>query len=108
MNDSSHVCRAEGQLIGDAARRLKDELKEILSGGQDVLLDLAGVTFTDSEGLGALVSVFRSAGIEGRRFVLCAPRSNFTALLKLTRLQRVFDVYPDVDSARQALGEGVC
>jgi len=108
VDDSSHVCRAEGQLIGDAAKALKEELKERIAAGEDVLLDLSGVTFTDSEGLGALVSVFRAASEAGRRFALCAPRSNFTALLRLTRLQRVFEVYPDEESARQALAEEAC
>ncbi|MEN8149763.1 MAG: STAS domain-containing protein [Planctomycetota bacterium] len=100
------MCRGSGQLIGDAARAMKEELKERIALGDDVLVDLADVTFTDSEGLGALVAVFRTATAAGGRFALCAPRSNFTALLRLTRLQRVFEIYDDEASALEALGRG--
>ena len=107
MAGTSYVCRGPGQLNGDAARALKESLKERIAAGDDVIVDLSDVTFTDSEGLGALVAVFRTATDAGRRFALCSPRSNFTALLRLTRLQRVFEMYPDESSAREALACGV-
>jgi anti-sigma B factor antagonist len=105
VDSECHVCRASGQLTGATARAVRDELRGHLTDGRDVLLDLAEVTFTDSEGLGALVSVFRSAALVGRRFVIFAPRSNFRSLLRLTRLQRVFEVVDDEETARRRLAE---
>jgi anti-anti-sigma factor len=106
-DDRTFVFRATGQLTGDTARDIKEELKQVIEDGFDVVIDLSGVTFTDSEGLGALVSVYRKACLTGRRFLMCSPRSNFTALLRLTRLQRVFEVVSDLEAAKQLVRQEV-
>lgn len=106
-DDRTFVFRATGQLIGETARNIKEELKQVIEDGFDVVIELSGVTFTDSEGLGALVSVYRKACLTGRRFLLCSPRSNFSALLRLTRLQRVFEVVDDLDTAKEMVRQEV-
>jgi anti-sigma B factor antagonist len=106
-DDRTYVFRAVGQLTGDTARDIKEELKQVIGDGFDVLIELSGVTFTDSEGLGALVSVYRKACLTGRRFLLCSPRSNFMALLRLTRLQRVFEVVADLETAKEMVRQEV-
>lgn len=100
------VLKPAGQLTGEAAADLKEQVRGLLGAGEDVVLDFGAVSFADSEGLSALVAIFKTACNEGRRVVLVSLRANFRALLELTRLHRVFDVMEDVEAAVAALGAG--
>ena len=62
-------------------------------------LDLAGVTFLDSTGIGALVSLRNAAGDYGRTLVLRDPSPATTRLLQLTGLSDVFDLARPIASA---------
>lgn len=91
------------RLVGDRASGLKRELRTILSEGRDVILDFEDVSFVDSCGLGALVVAHRTASREGRRLSLCSVPENVMALLHLTRLRRIFEIHPDLETARLLL-----
>ena len=99
------VLHPRGSLDGDAAASLKEEARERLEAGEDVVLDMADVSFTDSEGLSVLVAVYKLAASRERRFALARVRSNLRALLEITRLHRVFEVFPEVEDARGAFAE---
>jgi len=76
-------------------RRLQGAVGQ--SGGW-IVLDFREVEFIDSSGLGALVSVLKKAGLQGRvRF--CGVRSGPRSILELTRLDRIFPVHRSVEEA---------
>ncbi|MGN6160841.1 MAG: STAS domain-containing protein, partial [Marmoricola sp.] len=56
--------------------------------------DLAGVTFIDSSGLGALVQIQKSARDKGVSLVLTRSSAPTRRLLELTGLQHVFTIAP--------------
>ncbi len=79
---------------------MKERIKQLFDGGaRDVLVDLHEVLFIDSSGLGALVSVFKSAMTCRGRLALAGLRDQVRSMFELTRLNRVFDIYATVDEA---------
>lgn len=81
------------------AVRFKDEMRALAGGVHPrVILDLSQVDFLDSSGLGALVAVLKEVG-SGRSFVLTGLTSNVEKVFRLTRMDSVFTIYPDVDTA---------
>lgn len=69
--------------------------EELLATGAPVVeIDLAGVTFIDSSGLGALVHVQRTTEQEGRELRLVHPPRPVTRLLEVTGLTALFTVRP--------------
>lgn len=64
-----------------------------------VILDLGSVEFIDSSGLGALINVHKTIDPRGR-LVLVGVGAKTLALLKLTRLDRVFRIAASIDEAR--------
>jgi anti-sigma B factor antagonist len=66
-----------------------------------IALDISSVTFIDSTGLGVLVSALKLVGGEGD-LVLAGVGDSVMKVLKLTRMDRVFKIYPDVRSAVRA------
>jgi len=82
------------------ASTFKDEvLKLVKAGKKNLIIDLSGVNFVDSSGLGALVSVLRAITSEGGDICLCGLKPNIQTMLELTRLNRIFEVYAGVDDA---------
>ncbi len=63
-----------------------------------VLVDLGAVTFIDSAGLMALVSGLKQAKKMGRRFSICSVSLGIRMILELSQLDRVFEIFENVDS----------
>ena len=97
--------RIDIEVAGDLRAEL---LRLIESGRSNLVVDLEGVSFIDSSGLGALVSgikAIRMSGVGGD-IRLANSRASVIELLEVIRLNRVFSTYPSVELAAQSFGEG--
>ncbi|HEX4905532.1 MAG TPA: STAS domain-containing protein [Acidimicrobiales bacterium] len=84
---------------------LRDLLGELLSGPPGpIVIDLAGVRFLDSSGVGLFVTSHRRAGEDGRGFALAAPGDAVRRTLQLTRTDRILTIHETLDDALGALG----
>ncbi|HYB59901.1 MAG TPA: STAS domain-containing protein [Methylomirabilota bacterium] len=70
--------------------------------GKWLILDMSQVPYVDSAGLGTLVQINVSCQRHGGRLALAGPTSKTTALLQMTNLSKVFQVYSSVAEAEQA------
>lgn len=90
--------------LGESARDFSDYLGELLvEGGGPVLVDLSEIDHVDSTGLGELVGYLQRFAEQGRRLALLGPHPRVLSLLKLTRLDEVFPVFHDRESAIREL-----
>jgi len=64
-----------------------------------LVLDLSGVSFLDSAGVGALVSLFISRRNTGKKLALAAPAQQGFAALQVSGLTHLLPVYDSVDLA---------
>jgi anti-sigma B factor antagonist len=60
--------------------------------GEEVRLDLSGLSFCDSTGVGALVWLFRRAGAGTGRLVVYAPRKAVREVLRISGVDKVIPV----------------
>jgi anti-sigma B factor antagonist len=67
-----------------------------------VLVDVGAVTFIDSAGLMALISGLKQAKKMGCRFSLCSVTSGIRMILELSQLDRVFEIFENVESFEAA------
>ena len=74
----------------------------VKDGSACVVVDLAGVKFMDSSGLGALISGLRVARQAGGRFLIAAATAQVRAVLQVTQVDQVLHPYPNVDDALRA------
>lgn len=74
----------------------------IRTGKKRLLLDLSNVQFMDSRGLGVLISIHKSIG-PGGILGVCAVNDNVCKVFELTRLDKIFNMFPDHDSAISAM-----
>src|SRR4030095_8237294 len=86
--------------IGEGDVVLREEVNKLLeSDVKKVLLNLNGVTYMDSAGIGELVACYKRAAEAGARLKLLNPSGRVSDLLSLTKLQQVFDIYKDEKEA---------
>jgi anti-sigma B factor antagonist len=86
--------------LDDGCRLLRETVRAFLDGGQRrILMDLAQVNFLDSAGLGELVRTHVAVRGRGGQLTLVNPSPNVRRLLRLTKVDQVFDIAPDEISA---------
>jgi anti-sigma B factor antagonist len=84
--------------IGEGSVALRNAIRRLLGDGKNkILLNLAGVGYIDSSGIGELVSSFTAVSKEGGTLKLLNLTQKIQDLLAITKLLTVFDVY-DVES----------
>lgn len=94
------VVHCEGRIVfRDEATALSRVAVEALRAAKAVVLDLEGVERIDSAGLGELVFVYVSAEGFGNTVKLAGPNPRVRALLDLTNLSSVFEIYPSLAEA---------
>lgn len=79
--------------FGDEASALRESLKKVLASSRQVVLNLSGVTYIDSGGLGTLVGVYSSARAAGADIKLTGLGQRLRDVLQITKLVTVFEVY---------------
>lgn len=97
--DVTLVSVDERRIDATVAIQFKDALRRAAEGPAGrVVLDMGGVDFLDSSGLGALVAAMKQLGPD-RPLALARPTAPVERVLRLTRMDRVFPLFPDLDSA---------
>ena len=88
------VLALRGELDVNGGPRLRDALVEAIGdGGRRIIVDLEGVDFIDSAGLGVLVGGLKRARMHGDDLVLVATGRSVLKVLEITGLTRVFDIH---------------
>jgi anti-sigma B factor antagonist len=96
------VLDLEGEVrIGDSATALRGAIRKLVAEGNNkLLLNLAGVRYIDSSGIGELIANYTTVGRSGGQLKLLSLTDKVQDLLVITKLLTVFDVY---DNEAEAL-----
>jgi anti-sigma B factor antagonist len=88
------------RIDAQAALKFKDAIHDALTAhdAPRIILNLAQVNFIDSSGLGAIVSIKKHMG-SNRQIDLCALNPAVDKVFRLTRMDSIFSIHPDLDSA---------
>lgn len=94
------VVQPSGRLDLLTAAQLKLRLtEEIAAGGRRLVVDLSGVSFIDSSGLGAIIGGLKAARLAGGDLRIAGANKQARVILELTTLDRVLRPYDTVDEA---------
>ncbi len=86
---------------------LSETIRELTKKGQKkILLNLAEVNYVDSSGVGQLVGALTTARKQGGDLKLLKPSSQVRDLLKITKMDSVFDIQEDEAAAIQSFSKG--
>ena len=96
------VVEVRGRMIGgEETSLLRERIKWLFHSTTNVILNLSGITFIDSAGLGVLVSMWTSSKSVGRALKLASVHGKVKQVLEVTRLNSIFEIYDDTEEAIQ-------
>jgi anti-sigma B factor antagonist len=89
-----------GEIDVHSGPSLREHLLRALANGErDLVVDLSGVSFLDSSGLGVLVTAHKRTRAAGGSLRLASCRPAVATIFQITALDRAFSIYPTVEDA---------
>ena len=96
-NEAVTIYKATGKLSLETVNGFIQQMRAETA--SYLVLDLSGVSFLDSAGVGALVSLFVSRRNQGKLFALAALSPQSSAVVMVAGLQNLLPVYKTVEEA---------
>jgi anti-sigma B factor antagonist len=95
------ILEAKGKItIGEGDVQLRRSIKQLVEDGHKrIILNLEGLKYMDSAGVGELVSTYTSVKNAGGKLYLTGVTGKILGLLEITQLLQVFEVYESVAEA---------
>lgn len=101
MGDVLIVTVLDTRIDAAVAVRFKDRMMDLTTTPSErVVLDLSHVEFLDSSGLGAVVGSMKQLG-RARKLDLAGLTPTVEKVFRITRMDRVFRIFDDAESASQ-------
>lgn len=98
------VTLADEKILDDEdIRALEDSIMPLIDGPVNLVIDFSSVNFLSSAVLGLLIRVSKRINENKGRLKLCSIGPKIYDIFKITRLDEIFDIYPDVKKAMQSL-----
>jgi len=92
-----------GRLDLSRSQEFLERAKSLRGDEKPLIVDLSGISFLDSSGMGALVALEKEARSGKPPLVLCAPSPQARKTLETARLQDFFKIRPDAAQALEAV-----
>jgi anti-sigma B factor antagonist len=100
---SVSVMTPQGEFLDASnAEQFKRDSADLPAGSTRVVCDMSRLQFVDSAGLGALLSCMRRLSGAGGDLKLCGLSRPVRATFEVSRMHRIFDIYPTKEDAIRA------
>jgi len=97
------ILAADGGLNSDTAEEFVASLEQLVDAGlTKLIVDCTRLTHISSYGLGVLIRLHGRMAKHGGNVKLCNVSGLVPQILQVTRLDKRFEIYPDVNRARLA------
>ncbi len=100
QRDRWTVLAVSGEVDVATAPRLREQLVQLVNqGNHHLVVDLEGVDFLDSTGLGVLVGALKRVRLQEGELTLVCTQPRIVKVFDITGLSKVFTLHESVDSA---------
>lgn len=94
------VLQVAGEIDMASAPQLRQRVVALVTDGvRALVLDLSNIGFCDSTGLGVIVAAVKRLRTNDGDLRVVTNDERLLALFEITRLDQVFEVFPDIDAA---------
>jgi anti-sigma B factor antagonist len=107
--DDIVILDVEGSVtIGEQAERLRDKVRSVVQeGSRRILVNMAGISYIDSAGLGELIAAYTTTMRQGGTLKLLNTTKRLKDLLVITKLATIFETFEDEAEAIASFGAAV-
>ena len=100
------VLELSGRLTSFETGALRDSISRLLhQGRRDIVLNLSGLQYLDSSGIGELARVYVAVVKQSGQIKVVGLSSKIEQVLKITQLYQVFPEFPDEEAALKSFPE---
>ena len=98
-----HVLELSGEIDLHFSPELRKQILGSLNEGKPLLIDMSDVSYIDSSGIASLVEGFQTAKSSDLAYGLLSISSPALQVLTLTRLDKVFSLYDNLEQFQSAI-----
>src|SRR5437879_8165074 len=104
LDPTTAVFRLTGRMtLGMRLREIESKITDAAEDGVErLILDLSGIEFIDSAGLGALMILYGNMKVRGGQLRLVAPGPKVLDVLRLTHTDAILPVDPNLEASLAA------
>src|ERR1700720_1165822 len=103
LKEQPNVLPLEGEIDLHVSPEVAASLRTMIAKKpKQLVVDLSRVTYLDSSGLAVLIENMQKVQEYGGKFALAGVQESVQHILEIARLDQVFQIFPDVDSALAA------
>ena len=103
QTENPNVFPLEGEIDLHVSPGIAASLKPMIAERpKQLVVDLSRVSYIDSSGLAVLIEAMQNVAAYGGKFALAGLQEGVRPIFEIARLDQVFRIYPDVDSALAA------
>ena len=97
-----HIAILTGEIDLETSPQARKILLDTVDHCEKILIDMASVTYIDSSGIATLVEAFQRAKKNGKHMAFICLSPAVVRVLSLARLDKVFAIHADIESAIHA------
>ena len=99
----SNVLPLKGEIDLHVSPTVTASLNEMIEKKPErLVVDLSDVSYIDSAGLAALIEAMQKVEGYGGKFMLAGLQETVRSIFEISRLDQVFQIFPDIDTALAA------
>ncbi|HVD94726.1 MAG TPA: STAS domain-containing protein [Candidatus Limnocylindria bacterium] len=100
QRDRSNVLPLKGEIDLHVSPAITASLNQMIEKKpKRLVVDLSEVTYIDSAGLAALIEAMQKVEGYGGKFLLAGLQETVRSIFEISRLDQVFQIFPDADAA---------
>ena len=100
--ESTVILTVNGRVNMQTSHLLLAKIKDAMPKTERLLINLEAVDYMDSSGVGILVTALKSSRESGTRLQLSGLNERVLAVMEMSGLTRLFEIFPDNDGALAA------
>ena len=104
IRDLAQVVEVQGEIDVYTSPRVKETINELIEKGHyHLVINLEGVRYIDSTGLGVLIGALKKVREHSGRILLVCTNPQIKKIFNITGLVKIFEIFKDEDEAMQVL-----
>lgn len=97
------IITLKGEIDLEYSARAREIVLNAITEFRSILVDLSGVSMVDSSGIASMLEGHQTARKLGKDFILVAVGSSVMRVLKLARLETIFEIADDLAEAKKSI-----
>lgn len=104
LNEKAQAVEVQGEIDVYTSPRVKETINELIEKGHyQLIINLEGVRYIDSTGLGVLIGALKKVREHNGRILLVCTNPQIKKIFNITGLVKIFEIFKDEDEALQIL-----